>query len=246
MISNLLSFTAFLHGVLVSYGAFVCVLLKDCPPLFATKVIHGIMVPSFFCISKVFVWKCVWPLYLSLSLPPSFSLWFHNTCHLMLFTQYSLLDQVYFCTLCLSIVHFKFTNKMHQLFTDYLLRLPYSELLETHLFRSRANRRLVSTISLKGSRILKHVPNMDDIVKPIATHLKTPPLYLFVWAIRLVIPKTCCGNSNRLLNDSSYCWPPGHISETIEKSMGFPIYAWRIVHIYFSLLKAQYCQCPFT
>ena len=68
MISNLLSFTAFLHGVLVSYGAFVCVLLKDCPPLFATKVIHGIMVPSFFCISKVFVWKCVWPLYLSLSL----------------------------------------------------------------------------------------------------------------------------------------------------------------------------------
>ena len=24
-----------------------------------TKVIHGIMVPSFFCISKVFVWKCV-------------------------------------------------------------------------------------------------------------------------------------------------------------------------------------------
>ena len=83
---------------------------------------------------------------LSLSLfisPPSFSLWFHNTCHLMLFTQYSLLDQVYFCTLCLSIVHFKFTNKIHQLFTDYLLRLPYSELLETHLFRSRANRRLV-------------------------------------------------------------------------------------------------------
>ena len=154
MISNLLSFTAFLHGVLVSYGAFVCVLLKDCPPLFATKVIHGIMVPSFFCISNVFVWKCVWPLYLCLSLslylssslPPSFSLWFHDTCHLMLFTQYSLLDQFYFCTSCLSIVHFKFTNKIHQLFTDYLLRLPYSELLETHLFRSRANRRLVMVI----------------------------------------------------------------------------------------------------
>ena len=61
----------------------------------------------------------------------------------MLFTQYSLLDQFYFCTSCLSIAHFKFTNKIHQLFTDYLLRLPYSELLETHLFRSRANRRLV-------------------------------------------------------------------------------------------------------
>ena len=94
-----------------------------CPPLFATKVINGIMVPSFFCISKVFVWKCVWPLSLSPSLfisSPSFSLWFHDTCHLMLFTQYSLLDQFYFCTSCLSIAHFKFTNKIHQLFTDYL------------------------------------------------------------------------------------------------------------------------------
>ena len=83
---------------------------------------------------------------LSLSLfisSPSFSLWFHDTCHLMPFTQYSLLDQFYFFTSCLSIAHLKFTNKIHQLFTDYLLRLPYSELLETHLFRSRANRRLV-------------------------------------------------------------------------------------------------------
>ena len=74
---------------------------------------------------------------------PSFSLWFHDTCHLMPFTQYSLLDQFYFFTACLFIAHLKFTNKIHQLFTDYLLRLPYSELLETHLFRSRANRRLV-------------------------------------------------------------------------------------------------------
>ena len=90
---------------------------------------------------------------LSLYLPPSFSLWFHNTCHLMLFTQYSLLDQFYFCTSCLFIVHFKFTNKIHQLFTDYLLRLPYSELLETHLFRSRANRRLVCMFTRKANTI---------------------------------------------------------------------------------------------
>ena len=90
---------------------------------------------------------------LSLSLfisSPSFSLWFHDTCHLMPFTQYSLLDQFYFFTSCLSIAHLKFTNKIHQLFTDYLLRLPYSELLETHLFRSRANRRLVyGTLPIK-------------------------------------------------------------------------------------------------
>ena len=33
--------------------------------------------------------------------------------------------------------------KIHQPITDYFLRLPYSELLEKRLFRSRANRRLV-------------------------------------------------------------------------------------------------------
>ena len=70
----------------------------------------------------------------------------------MPFTKYSLLDQSYFFTSCLSIAHIKFTNKIHQLFTDYLLRLPYSELLETHLFRSRANRRLVVT----GGRLPAH------------------------------------------------------------------------------------------
>ena len=76
---------------------------------------------------------------LSLSLfisAPSFSLWLKDTCHLMPFTKYSLLDQSYFFTPYLSIAHIKFT-------TDYLLRLPSSELLEKHLFRSRANRRLV-------------------------------------------------------------------------------------------------------
>ena len=36
--------------------------------------------------------------------------------------------------------------KIHQPFTDYLLRLPSSELLEKHLFSSRANRRLVSMV----------------------------------------------------------------------------------------------------
>ena len=33
--------------------------------------------------------------------------------------------------------------KLHQPFTDYFLRLPYSEMLEKRVFRSRANRRLV-------------------------------------------------------------------------------------------------------
>ena len=34
--------------------------------------------------------------------------------------------------------------KIHQPFTDYFLRLPYSELLEKRLFRARANRPVVS------------------------------------------------------------------------------------------------------
>ena len=37
---------------------------------------------------------------------------------------------------------------IQQPFTDYLLRLPSSELLEKHIFRSRANRRLVPYMNL--------------------------------------------------------------------------------------------------
>ena len=83
-------------------------------------------------------------LFLSLSLslslsPPSFSLWLPDRCHLMPFTKYSLLDHSYL----FHTISFHSSYKIHQLFTDYLLQLPSSELLEKHLFRSRANRRLV-------------------------------------------------------------------------------------------------------
>ena len=56
---------------------------------------------------------------LSLSLPPSFSLWLQDTCHLMPFTKYSLLDQSYFFTPYLSIAHIKFTNYSQTIFYDY-------------------------------------------------------------------------------------------------------------------------------
>ena len=75
---------------------------------------------------------------LSLS-PPSFSLWLQDTCHLMPFTKYSLLDQSYL----FHAISCHSSYKIHQLFTDYLLRLPSSELLEKRVFRSRANHRLV-------------------------------------------------------------------------------------------------------
>ena len=51
-------------------------------------------------------------------------------------------------------ISFHSSYKIHQLFTDYLLRLPSSELLEKHLFRSRANRRLVPAFSCAGCSIL--------------------------------------------------------------------------------------------
>ena len=103
------------------------------------------------------------PLSFSLSLLLSLSL----SCFLFLSLSLSLSLSLYLCPLFLSVVarhmssdalyqifsswsillfhtiSFHSSYKIHQLFTDYLLRLPSSELLEKHLFRSRANRRLV-------------------------------------------------------------------------------------------------------
>ena len=87
----------------------------------------------------------------SLSLPLSIyvSLWLQVTCHMMPFTkQHSACAWVVTCILFL--INLTFHNlslhssyTIHQPFTDYFLRLPYSEQLEKRLFRSRANRRLV-------------------------------------------------------------------------------------------------------
>ena len=70
-------------------------------------------------------------------------------CHTMPFTkQHSAYAWVVTCILFL--INLTFHNlslhnsyKLDQPFTDYFLRLPYSELLEKRVFRSRANRRLV-------------------------------------------------------------------------------------------------------
>ena len=53
-------------------------------------------------------------------------------------------------------ISFHSSYKIHQLFTDYLLRLSSSELLEKHLFRSRANRRLV-LVRAKGQNIVIYI-----------------------------------------------------------------------------------------
>ena len=103
----------------------------------------------------------------SFYLPLSFSLSLSLAFSFSLLLSLSLSLSLYLCPLFLSVVarhmssdalyqifsswsillfhtiSFHSSYKIHQLFTDYLLRLPSSELLEKHLFRSRANRRLV-------------------------------------------------------------------------------------------------------
>ena len=93
------------------------------------------------------------PLFLSLPLFPLLSiyvsLWLQDTCHMMPFTkQHSAYAWVVTCILFLiSLTSHNLSlhssYKIHQPFTNYFLRLSYSELLEKRLFRSRANRRLV-------------------------------------------------------------------------------------------------------
>ena len=91
---------------------------------------------------------------LSLSLPLPFSLsmslcgcktrviWCplpSSTAHMHGLSHVSSSESILLFTTYPSIAHLK----NHQPFTDNFLRLPYSELLEKRLFRSRANRRLV-------------------------------------------------------------------------------------------------------
>ena len=139
------------------------------------------MVPSLLCtfvahITFLHVFFLPRPFILSLSLSLAFSF--------SLSLSFSLSVSLYLCPLFLSVVarhmssdalyqifsswsillfhtiSFHSSYKIHQLFTDYLLRLPSSELLEKHLFRSRANRRLVfrtqdERIQLSGSSHLQ-------------------------------------------------------------------------------------------
>ena len=62
---------------------------------------------------------------------------------------------------------FHSSYKIHQLFTDYLLRLLSSELLEKHLFRSRANRRLVLSArpkALPGTSSSKYITSLHGLL----------------------------------------------------------------------------------
>ena len=118
---------------------------------------HGTEPPVHFCCSH-YISTCFLStpplsfslsLLLSLSLSLSFSLSLY-LCPLFLsvVARHMSSDALYqifssWSILLFHTISFHSSYKIHQLFTDYLLRLPSSELLEKHLFRSRANRRLV-------------------------------------------------------------------------------------------------------
>ena len=122
------------------------------PSLLCTFVAHIIILHVFF-LSPFISPSLSLSLFLSLPLSPLLSiyvsLWLQDTCHMMPFTkQHSAYAWVVTCILFLiSLTSHNLSlhssYKIHQPFTDYFLRLSYSELLEKRHFRSRANRRLV-------------------------------------------------------------------------------------------------------
>ena len=136
------------------------------PSLLCTFVAHIIFLRVFF-LSPFLSLSLSLPLSLSPSLSLSFSrflslshspflsiyfsLWLQDTCHLMPFTKqhnayaWVVTSILFLINLTFHTLPLHSSYKIHQPFTDYLLRLPSSELLEKHLFRSRANRRLVFT-----------------------------------------------------------------------------------------------------
>ena len=109
--------------------------------------LHVFFLPPPFILSLSLSLSCFLFLFLSLSLSLSLSLYL---CPLFLsvVARHMSSDALYqifssWSILLFHTISFHSSYKIHQLFTDYLLRLPSSELLEKHLFRSRANRRLV-------------------------------------------------------------------------------------------------------
>ena len=117
------------------------------PSLLCTFVAHITFLHVFF-LPPPFILSLSLLLSLSLSLSFSLSLFISAPLFLSVVARHMSSDALYqifssWSILLFHTISFHSSYKIHQLFTDYLLRLPSSELLEKHLFRSRANRRLV-------------------------------------------------------------------------------------------------------
>ena len=128
------------------------------PSLLCTFVAHIIFLRVFFLspfLSLSPSLSLSFSRFLSLSHSPFLSiyvsLWLQDTCHLMPFTKqhnayaWVVTSILFLINLTFHTLSLHSSYKIHQPFTDYLLRLPSSELLEKHIFRSRAKRHLVFT-----------------------------------------------------------------------------------------------------
>ena len=145
---------------------------------------------------------------LSLSLPPL---------SLSLVARHMSSDALYqifssWSILLFHIISFHSSYKILQLFTDYLLRLPSSELLEKHLFRSRANRRLVLKwimvyILSAGSLLYIHLRRGDES-QPLARIFLFPQRNVVVAAmIEVITPNVLLqSRMNRSPNHLQHLW----------------------------------------
>ena len=131
------------------------------------------------------------PFLLSLSLSPSFSLSLSPSPSFSLSVSLSFSLSMSLCGCKTRVIWCRLPNilflinltfhtlslhsayKIHQPFTDYLLRLPSSELLEKHFFRSRANRRLVC---FKKCKQIKYRTKWDTFFRH--THARVRSLNL--------------------------------------------------------------------
>ena len=127
------------------------------------------MVPSLLC---TFVAHIIF-LHVFFLLPPlSFILSLSLSLFLSVVARHVSSDALYQVSSSWSILFFHTKSfhssyKIHQLFTDYLLRLLSSELLEKHLFRSRANRRLVLSArpkALPGTSSSKYITSLHGLL----------------------------------------------------------------------------------
>ena len=181
---------------------------------------HGTQPPVHFCCSYYFfMFSFYLPLFLPLSLslplplslppslPPSLSLspflsiyvslWLQDTCHIKQHSAYA-----WVVTCILFLINLTFHNlslhswyKIHQPFTDYYLRLPYSELLEKPSFLLSGQPSSSWPFSI-ANQALATIANQATIFAlslqfSIANHAPSPSFWNANWALSTVLCAFC-------------------------------------------------------
>ena len=203
--------------------AFFMLSLSACPYQTACSI-RSIMVPSLLCTFVAhIIFSCFLSisLYFSLSLSPSpsfspslppslppslslspflsiyVSLWLQDTCHIKQHSAYA-----WVVTCILFLINLTFHNlslhswyKIHQPFTDYYLRLPYSELLEKPSFLLSGQPSSSWPFSI-ANQALATIANQATIFSlslqfSIANHAPSPSFWNANWALSTVLCAFC-------------------------------------------------------